>query len=142
VIRHRLAGRQALDKMAAVEACGAKSTASGQRRRHLDVSDEERREAERTGLVVRKKLLEIMDLQADIDALIRDSNPTPFGSAKWKNASLETLQRLVLMVATQLIFFEPDHLVAGNDEFKVTADKLLQIILGQLKSLGDKPTRE
>ena len=107
----------------------------------MDVSDEERRDAERTGMVVRNKLLEIMDLQADIDALLRDSNPTPFGSARWKNASLETLQRLVLMVATQLVLFEPDHLVAGNDELQVTADKLLQILLGQLKSIGDKPTR-
>ena len=107
----------------------------------MDVSDEERRDAERTGMVVHNKLLEIMDLQADIDALLRDSNATPFGSAKWKNASLETLQRLVLMVAIQLVLFEPDHLVAGNDEFQVTADKLLQILLGQLKSIGDKPTR-
>ena len=34
----------------------------------MDVPEEERRDAERTGTVVRKKLLEIMDLQADIDA--------------------------------------------------------------------------
>ena len=107
----------------------------------MDVSEEERRDAERTGMVIRKKLLEIMDLQADIDALLRDSHPTPFGSEKWKNARLETLQRLVLMVATQLVLFEPDDLVAGNDEFKGAADKLLQIILAQLKAIGDKPER-
>jgi len=105
----------------------------------LNVSKEEREDANRTGMVVRKKLLEIMDLQADTDALLRDSHPTPFGSKKWKNARLETLQRMVAMTAIQFVLFEPDGLVAGNDEFKVVADKLLKIILAQLKSLGDKP---
>ena len=108
----------------------------------MDVPEEERRDAERTGIVVGKKLLEIMDLQADIDALLRDSHPTPFGSEKWKNARLETLHRLVLMVATQLVLFEPDELVAGNDKLRVAADKLLQIIVAQLKEIGDKPEYE
>ena len=108
----------------------------------MDVPEEERRDAERTAKVVHKKLLEIMDLQADIDGLLRDSHPTPFGSGKWKNARLETLQRTVLMVAIQLVLFEPEDWVAGNDEFRVAADKLLQIILPQLKAIGDKPTRE
>lgn len=107
----------------------------------MGVSKEEREDANRTGMVVRKKLLEIMDLQADIDALLRDSHPTPFGSAKWKNARLETLQRLVAMTAIQFVLFEPDDLVAGNDEFKAVADKLLQVVFAQLKSLGDKPTK-
>ncbi len=40
-----------------------------------------------------------MDLQADIDALLRDDHPMPFSSGKWKNARLETLQRLVLTIA-------------------------------------------
>ena len=34
----------------------------------MSVPDEVRRDAERTGELVRKKLLEIMELQADIDA--------------------------------------------------------------------------
>ena len=105
----------------------------------MDVPEEERRDAERTGTVVHKKLLEIMDLQADIDALLRDSHPTPFGSGKWRSARLETLQRLVLMVAIQLVLFEPDDLVAGNEEFKEVADKLVKVIVGQLKAIGDKP---
>ena len=37
----------------------------------MSVPDEVRREAEKTGELVRKKLMEIMDLQADIDALLR-----------------------------------------------------------------------
>jgi len=37
---------------------------------------------------------------------------------------------------------EPDDWVAGNDEFKVAADRLLQLVQVQLKSLGDKPGRE
>ena len=45
----------------------------------MSVPDEERRDAEKTGGLVRKKLLEIMDLQADIDALLRESHPTPSG---------------------------------------------------------------
>jgi len=45
----------------------------------MSVSDEERRDANKTGELVSKKLKEIMDLQADIDALLRDKHPTPSG---------------------------------------------------------------
>jgi hypothetical protein len=38
------------------------------------VPDEVRREAERVGELVRKKLMEVMDLQGDIDALLRDKH--------------------------------------------------------------------
>lgn len=58
----------------------------------MGVSDEEREDAAKTQELVCKKLREIMDLQADIDALLRDEHPTPFGSAKWKNARPEELQ--------------------------------------------------
>src|SRR5205085_4151774 len=61
----------------------------------MSVSDEERLDAERTGELVRKKLMEIMDLQADIDALLRDTHPSPFGSKNWEFACPEALQRLV-----------------------------------------------
>ena len=40
----------------------------------MSVPDEVRRDAEKTGELVRKKLLEIMDLQADIDSLLRDAS--------------------------------------------------------------------
>ena len=73
----------------------------------MDVPDEERRAAEKTGVLVGKKLLEIMDLQADIDALLREKHPTPFGSGKWKNCRPESLQRLVLLTAIQFVLFEP-----------------------------------
>jgi len=106
-----------------------------QRSIHLDVPEEERREAERIGALVRKKLFEVMDLQADIDALLRDEHPTPFGSAKWKNARPETLQRLVLMTAIQFVLFEPVDLVKGNDEVNTAAKELMNIILEQLKLL-------
>lgn len=49
----------------------------------MSVSDEKRRNPEKAGELVRKKLMEIIDLQADIDALLRDNHPTPFGSKKW-----------------------------------------------------------
>jgi hypothetical protein len=104
----------------------------------LDMPEEERREAERTAELVCKKLLEIMDLQADIDALLRDKHPTPFGSGKWKNARPEELQRLVLMTAVQFVLFEPVDWVPGNDNFKVAAGKLLQVVHAQMKWLKAK----
>jgi hypothetical protein len=101
----------------------------------MDVPDEQRREAARTQELVRKKLLEIMDLQADIDALLRESHPTPFGSHKWKDAGPEMLQRLVAMAAIRFVLFEPVGYVAGNDEVKAVAEKLLTILGDQLKTL-------
>lgn len=89
----------------------------------MSVSDEERRDAEKTGELVRKKLMEIMDSQADIDALLRDDHPTPFGSKNWQYANIEALQRIVAMTAIQFVLFEPVDLVKDNDEFKVAAEK-------------------
>lgn len=104
----------------------------------MSVSDEERRDAGKTGELVRKKLMEIMDLQADIDALLRDKHPTPFGSKHWQYACIEALQRLVAMTAIQFVLFEPVSRVERNDEFKVAADKMIEIILAQLKTLKTK----
>ena len=101
----------------------------------MTVSDKVRRDAEKTGKLVSKKLMEIMDLQADIDALLRGDHPTPFGSKNWQYACPEALQRLVAMTAIQFVLFEPAGKVKGNDEFKVAADKMIEIILAQLKAL-------
>ena len=104
----------------------------------MSVSDEERRDAEKTGELVSKKLFAIMDLQADIDALLRDKNPTPFGSKNWQYACLEAKQRVVAMTAIQFLLFEPVGLVKSNDEFKVAADRMIEIIIAQLKTLKTK----
>jgi hypothetical protein len=104
----------------------------------MSVPDEVRHDAERTGELVSKKLREIMDLQADIDALLREVHPTPFGSKHWQYACLEALQRVVAMTAIQFVLFEPAAMVKGNDEFKVAADKMIEIILSQLKTLKTK----
>jgi hypothetical protein len=104
----------------------------------MSVPDEERRDAEKTGSLIRKKLLEMMDLQGDIDALMRESHPTPFGSKIWQYACLEALQRIVAMTAIQFILFEPVGFVEGNDEFKAAADKMIEIIIAQLKTLKTK----
>jgi hypothetical protein len=104
----------------------------------MSVPDEVRRDAERTGALVHKKLLEIMDLQADIDTLLRGDQPTPFGSEKWQYACLEALQRIVAMTAIQFVLFEPVVRVKGNDEFRVAAEKLIEIIIVQLKTLKTK----
>ena len=104
----------------------------------MSVPDEERRDAERTGELVRKKLMEIMELQADIDTLLRDDHPTPFGSKNWQYASLEALQRLVAMTAIQFVLFEPVDRVKDNEEVKVAADKMIEIIIAQLKTLKTK----
>jgi hypothetical protein len=101
----------------------------------LNQTDKERRDAENSGELVRKKLLEIMDLQADIDALLRDQRPTPFGSHKWEYASLEALQRLVMMTAIQFVLFEPVDMVKGNDQVRAAAQKLLDVLAEQLKTL-------
>src|SRR5436853_5595569 len=82
----------------------------------MSVPDEVRRDAEKTGELVRKKLMEIMDLQADIDALLRDDHPTPFGSRNWQYACIEALQRLVAMTAIQFVLFEPVGRVQGNED--------------------------
>jgi hypothetical protein len=104
----------------------------------MSVSDEERRDAEKTGELVSKKLIEIMDLQADIDALLRDKHPTPFGSKNWEYACIEALQRVVAMTAIQFVLFEPEGRVKGNAEFRSAADTMIQIILAQLKTLKTK----
>src|SRR5476649_1115299 len=104
----------------------------------MSVSDEEWRDAKKTGELVSKKLKEIMDLQADIDALLRDKHPMPFGSKNWQYADLESLQRIVAMTAIQIVLFEPKERVKGNDELDVAADKIIEIILAQLKTLKTK----
>ena len=104
----------------------------------MSVPDEVRRDAERIGAIVHKKLLKIMDLQADIDTLLRGDQPTPFGSEKWQYACLEALQRVVAITAIQFVLFEPVGRVKGNDEFKVAAEKLLEILVAQLKTLKTK----
>ena len=98
--------------------------------------EEERREANRIGALVCKKLFEIMDLQGDIDALIRDK-PTPFGSAPFENSRPETLQRVVAMTAIQFILLEPASLVKGNEEVQVAGKKLINMIVNQLKLLRE-----
>src|SRR5713101_7005367 len=104
----------------------------------MSVPDEVRRDAEKTGELVRKKLMEVMDLQADIDALLRDKHPTPFGSKHWQYADLESLQRILAMTAIQFVLFEPVGHVKGNDDFKAAAEKLVSILSEQLKTLKTK----
>ena len=104
----------------------------------MNVPDEVRRDAEKTGELVHKKLMEIMDLQADIDALLRDNHPTPFGSKNWQYADIEALQRLVAMTAIQFVLFEPVDRVEGNEEVKDAAKKLVSLLSEQLKTLKTK----
>ena len=101
-------------------------------------SEDEINDAIKTQRLVCQKLLEIMDLQGDVDALLRDNHPSPFGSAKFKNARPEELQRLVMMTAIQFVLFEPDEWVEGNNDFKVAAEKLIEVTSLQLKWLKEK----
>ncbi|PHQ34788.1 hypothetical protein [Rhodopirellula bahusiensis] len=101
-------------------------------------SEDEINDAIKTQKLLCQKLLEIMDLQGDIDALLRENHPSPFGSEKFKNARPEELQRLVVMTAIQFVLFEPDEWVEGNDEFKVAAEKLIEVTSSQLKWLKEK----
>ena len=74
-----------------------------------------------------------MDLQADIDALLRHSHPTPFGLQKWQHARIEALQRLVAMTSIQFFLFELKDYVEGNEELAVAAEKLVTLLSKQLK---------
>ena len=103
----------------------------------MEVPEEECREAEAAEAIFREKLLQIMDLQADIYPLLPVKSPSPYGSEKWQNSRPEILQRVVLMAAAQFLLFEPVQLVKGNDRFKVAAEKLLEIVLEQLKLLRE-----
>ena len=104
----------------------------------MDYSEDEVNDAIKAQRLVCQKLLEIMDLQGDVDALLRDSHPSPFGSAKFKNARPEELQRLVMMTAIQFILFEPDDWVEGNKDFKVAAENLINLTSSQLNWLKEK----
>jgi len=104
----------------------------------MSVPDEVRRDAERTGELVRKKLLEIMELQADIDTLLRGDKPTPFGAKRWEYACLEALQRMVAVTATQFVLFEPVEMVEGNGELRDAADRLIRVMMSQMKTLKTK----
>jgi hypothetical protein len=42
------------------------------------------------------------------------------------------------MTAIQFILFEPVGMVEGNDEFRAAADKMIKIIVAQLKTLKTK----
>ncbi len=102
----------------------------------MDVPEEERREANRIGALVRKKLFEIMDLQIDIDALLRDKH-SQSGSALFKNSQPETLQRVVAITAIQFILFEPLHLVKGNAEVQAVGKKLIDLMISQMRLLRE-----
>ena len=104
----------------------------------MDYSEEEINDAIKSQRLVCQKLLEIMDLQGDIDALLRDSHPSPFGSAKFKNARPEELQRLVMMTAIQFVLFETDEWVQGNADVKKAGEKLIDMTGSQLNWLKKK----
>lgn len=104
----------------------------------MGYSEEKINDAIKTQRLVCQKLLEIMDLQGDIDALLRDSHPSPFGSGKFKNARPEELQRLVMMTAIQFVLFEPKDWVQGNVDFNDAAEKLIEVTSTQLKWLKEK----
>ncbi len=68
---------------------------------------------------------------------------SPMGTSsvhdEWvKPICIEALQRIVAMTAIQFVLFEPESRVQGNDEFKVAADKMIAIIIAQLKTLKTK----
>jgi hypothetical protein len=65
---------------------------------------------------------------------LRDKHPTPSGSKNWQYACIEALQRIVAMTAIQFVLFEPEGHVKGNDEFRIAADKMIEIIIAQLKT--------
>lgn len=101
----------------------------------MEPSEEERRKAEQIGQRISENLLKIMDLQGEMDCLLRDVESSPFGSKNWQNVSPATKQRVVAMAAIQFLLFEPADYVEGNDKLKSAADELVEVLVRQLKSL-------
>lgn len=137
---HRLADPESLQAMlGAVEGRGRESTSSSplaaQGSVHGNVPAKEGKDPAKTAQLVCKKLQEILDVQSDVDALLHDKPPTPYGSGKWQTARLEELQRLVLTAAVRCVLLEPADRVAGNDDFRVAADRLLEVVAAQMKWL-------
>lgn len=99
----------------------------------MNCSDDEIQEAARTQKLIREKLLAIIDLQGDIDELIRDCPKSPFRAAKFTDARPEELQRIALIAATQTVLFEPKDWVKGNDRFARLAENLLDHVIKQIK---------
>ncbi|MFO0902198.1 MAG: hypothetical protein U0939_04315 [Pirellulales bacterium] len=104
----------------------------------MEYSEDEIRDAAKTQELVRTKLLEIMDLQAEIDVLLREKQPTPFGSGRWKDARPEELQRLVLLTSIQFVRLEPFDWVEGNDKFHELSDEMLELLVRQCKWVRKK----
>jgi hypothetical protein len=104
----------------------------------VSYSDDEIKDAARIEKRIREKLLAIIDLQGDIDELIRDCPQSPFRAANFTNARPEELQRMALIAATQLVLFEPKDWVKGNDRFAGLAEDLLDHVIRQIKWVKKK----
>lgn len=90
-------------------------------------------------------MLKIMELQGEIDCLLRDVESSPFSSQKWQNASLEAKQRVTAMAGIQFLIFEPVDRVDGNDKLKIAADNLLEVLAhgrDVARHVGIQRTRE
>lgn len=98
----------------------------------VDYSDDKIEDAARIQQRIREKLLAIIDLQGDIDELIRDSPPSPFRAANFTNARPEELQRMALIAAAQFVLFEPKDWVEGNERFKGLAEDLMDHVIKQI----------
>ncbi len=99
----------------------------------MNHSDDEIKDAARIETIICGKLLAIIDLQCDIDELIRDCPRSPFRAANFTNARPEELQRMALIAATQLVLFEPKDWVEGNDRFAGLAEDLLDHVIKQIE---------
>jgi hypothetical protein len=104
----------------------------------VNYSDDEIKDAARIEKRIREKLLAIIDLQGDIDELLRDCPQSPFRAANFTNARPEELQRMTLIAATQLVLFEPKDWVEGNDRFKGLAEDLLDHVIKQVQWVKEK----
>ena len=104
----------------------------------VNYSDDEIKDAARIEKRIREKLLAIIDLQGDIDELLRDCPKSPFRAARFTNARPEELQRIALIAATQFVLFEPKDCVEGNDRFTGLAEDLLGHVIKQIEWVKKK----
>jgi len=86
--------------------------------------------------IARKRLLEIVDLQTEVEFLLRFD---PSGSLDRAHTSSEGLQRKIAITAIRSILFEPRGTVPYEEDFLSATEQMLPVLVAQLESLRDDP---
>ncbi len=86
--------------------------------------------------IARKRLLEIVDLQTEVEFLLRFD---PSGSLDRDHTSPEGLQRKIALTALRSILFEPRGTVPHEEDFLSASEQMVPVLVAQLEALRDDP---